>query len=148
MGPSPLWVSIDVVSEQATLAELSSALAIAPTSSMSHEKGARRTSKDVWRHTIWRLNSRVPEVATISEHVESLLAEFPVKRLAEGRLPGGTKVLLNVGVPAPYFCRTLDIPSRFLHILGKYGIDLSVAMYAPSPSADDSGPVVDDEAKP
>ena len=126
-----LLVSIDVVSVSATIGQLSIALGMKPTCDISHERGSSRGGGGVWSMTIWRIDSGCPSSAPIAEHIGALLKIFPIEELRNrSRLPPDVRIDLNIGVMAPFFCHTLEIPSDYLKRLGEVGIDLTVAVYA------------------
>jgi hypothetical protein len=137
-----ILVSIDVVTRLASLDELSASLGLSPTTSVSHEKGSPRSTKHVWDATVWRLDSGCHRSVPIAEHIGALLKIFPIEKLRDrSRLPQDVQIDLNVGVMAPFFCRTLEIPSDCLKRLGEAGISMSVAVYATCSGQENEGDV-------
>lgn len=133
-----LLVSMDVVSTSATIGQLSTALGIEPTLAISHERGTRRAGGGIWSMTTWRLDSGCPRKSPIADHIRALLEIFPIDNLGStSQLPREVKIVLNIGVMAPSFCDTLDIPSEYLKRVGEAGIELSIAVYAPRGDQDE-----------
>jgi hypothetical protein len=122
-------VSIDVITQDISLREVTAALGIEPSSS-SHEKGEIRSKSELWRETIWRLESGVESSSPLIEHLHALSDKLSLAGLAALRIESRRlSVCLNV---AAFFdtanCVVL-IPSEYLRWLSKEGIALELSAY-------------------
>ena len=124
-------VSLDILSETATLADLSKALGVDASHGSSHERGSARPLHRVWEKTVWRLESDVAENAPLSQHIENILQRVSTVKLS-GALPHDCTVYLNIGVTFETAMCSIEIPPASLQLLSKAGIRLLVNCYPSS----------------
>jgi hypothetical protein len=122
-------LSLDVISAEASLQDLTSQLGATPSES-SHDLGSPRGRQGFWKETVWRLESEAPASASLEDHCQSLLA----KALASGALEASrglrnAKVLLNLGVFFDNPMCTVEIPQSCLNTIKDYSLGLEISCY-------------------
>ena len=134
-----LRVSLDLCTQTLTLSELTARIRRAP-SVTSHDRGKRRPSPDGgdvrWDRTIWRIESRADDAATLGQHLSSLVAELPPNELSRpGILPGDCQVWISVGIFFDSAMTALALSPQDVGVVSAYGASLEIACYPCTPKA-------------
>lgn len=129
-------LSLDVISAEASLQDLTSQLGASPSES-SHELGSPRARRDSWAETVWRLESEAPASASLEDHCQSLLAKVQSTGVLEAsRRIENSRTLLNVAVFFSGPMCTVTLPRACLDIVKEYSLGLEISCYS---SAEDTG---------
>ena len=68
-------VSLEIFSDSLALDELSLLLG-RPASVTSHDKDELRRGRQRWGRTLWKLESDLPEAASVEEHIQRIASRF------------------------------------------------------------------------
>lgn len=91
-------LSLDVISAESSLQDLTSQLGAMPSES-SHDLGSPPARQGLWKETVWRLESEAPASASLEDHCKSLFAKVQASGALEAsRGLRSAKILLNLGV--------------------------------------------------
>jgi hypothetical protein len=122
-------LSLDVISAEASLQGLTSELGATPSGS-SHDLGSPRVRQDLWKETVWRLESEAPASASLEDHCQSLLAKAQASGALEAsRGLRNAKTLLNLGVFFDGPMCTVEIPQLCLDAIKDYSLGLEITCY-------------------
>lgn len=123
-------VSVDVVTREAGVAEISGILGI-PGSPSSHNKGDKRGFKgDVWNVTTWKLESGLEGGRPLREHVDQLLPRvLPAITRERATLPNDCRVWLSIGAIFHTATCGISLSADHLKLLSDTGIGLEVTAY-------------------
>lgn len=122
-------VSLDVLSADLTLEELTAKLGLKP-SPDAHGLGSPRGRGATWQVTVWRLSSEEPESASLEEHCGSVLARAGSAGVLQAASAlENVQAVLNVGVFFYTASCTVTFPDFCLRTVCEHRVRLEVSCY-------------------
>lgn len=121
-------VSIDVYSDQMSLAEISEIIGI-EAGVGSRDRGYEDWDGNLSKRTILTLESEVPQIAELDEHFAFLLRRFNFNQSGKRRLPEGVRLSLTIGILYDTVTCSLKVSAKWLGEFAANGLDLDVSCY-------------------
>lgn len=124
-------VSIDIVSESRSLAELTQLLGAAPDPEISHDGGSSRSATSKWKETLWRRSSKVQEGASLDEHILDVLSRTPFIEGIQTLIGSdGVRANLDVAIFLDSWNESFTLMPQTIIAAGNTGLQISVTIYS------------------
>lgn len=137
-------VSADLWHDSFSLAELEQQIG-SPGGETSRSIGDPRRLNQSWPSSLWRVSSELPPKTALGEHLKAIRELADARGLFDsGRIPDGTKKILNIGVIFSTAYCTVEVNADDVSPFLNAGFGLSIATY-PLASDDEAPSETDDQ---
>lgn len=121
-------VSFEIASHAYWLADLTAQLGVSPGPTSRERSVDARTGRT--RPTVWKIESKAPEDASLEQHLESVLSSLDeADRLGLAKLRNDTDAYMSIGILAPGPMGSAIIPASYIKGMSLLSLDLEVVCY-------------------